>query len=384
MRQRGPELTSLAQLDDLRALTADTGPYLSLYLSLRPATEELALATSLKWQEACKRAADAGAPAALLDTVDTWVEGSHREGAGLCVVATPAGPALVEHLERSPAFELVRWEVTPTLTPLLAARQRRQPHVLVQVDRQGADVTVGRGQATVTELSLHGRKYPLSKVYPSGRSQRRIQQRAEETWHRNMHAVAEDVVALARDTDARIVAIGGDQDAVGLIEDQLPEDVRDLVQPISVTRAADGSVSRTDNELDAVLDRWVDDEIARTVETYHEELGKRDRATASAADTLDALRASRVALLLVELQADDTSRAWLGDAADQVFLTVAELAALSVAPAEGAGSPSAAGSDRTAPLLDAAVSAALTTGAEVLVLPADGRVPGGIGALLRW
>ena len=377
MRQRGTWLTSLAELDDLRSLTPDAGPYLTLYLSLRPATEELALATQLQWQGARERAAEAGAPSQVLAAVDSWVEGAHREGAGLCVVAASDGPAHVEHLVRPPPCQFVRWEAIPTLSPLLAVRQVQQPHVVALVDREGADVTVGHhgSAATATsERSVEGRTHPERKVKPGGWSQRRIQQRAEETWQRNMRAVAEEVAGLARDTGARIVALGGDQRAVGLVRDQLPEEIAGLVEPIAVTRSADGSATHLEEELAAVLDRWADQHIARTVESYHEELGQQDRATAGPTDTLAALRAARVALLLVALRCDDPDRAWLGDSADQVFVSAD--AAGEVSPGGTAG-PSA-------PLFDAAVGAALATGAEVLVLPGDAPVPGGMGALLRW
>jgi hypothetical protein len=374
MQQRGTHLAPLAQLDDLRALVARPGDVLSVCLPFRPANEDLAAEVRLEWRALREQAARAGAPYDALATVDRAVDGAHRAHAGLVVVVPRGGEPLVEGIERPPARSAVAWGPVPALVPLVADRQRRQPHVVALVDRQGADIVASTGRTETagnatdhTVTTVQGATYPLRKVAPGGWSQRRFQQRAEETWQRNMSQVADEVAARADHVDARFVAVGGDHRAVGLLLEHLPVAVRDLVRPLQVTRATDGSAQRLDEEVDRVLDQWLEAETRRAVDSYREELGQRDRAVAGPADTLAALRAARVAQLLVvdgAAGANDATGsaggpggglAWVGGTPEDVSLAREEL----LDPTEA----------RQAPQHDVAVAAALATGADVRVVP---------------
>jgi hypothetical protein len=377
MEQHGTALAPLAELDDLRPLVAGLGPFLSAHLPLVPATEEVAEASALRWRAAREGAAAAGAPEPMLAVVDNELGGAHRWGTGLSVVVAADGDTHVSHLPVPPPFELVRWEPVPSLTPLIAARQRLQPHVVALVDRVGADLVArrpggGRGDADddVVSRAVDGEDHPISKVAPGGWSQRRFQQRAEETWHRNMSDVAAELATLAERSGARVVALGGDQRAVGLVSELLPVATRDLLRPIAATRAADGSTDHLDEEVAAAVEAWTDEQLARTLSLYRQELGQQDRATAGALETLDALREARVGVLLVRLVGNDDRRAWVGGSPDLVAATPEALT--------GDGEP------RSAPLIDASVAAALATGADVRVVADDDELPEGLGALLRW
>lgn len=373
MEQRGRPATSLAPLDDLRSLVGWPGPFLSVYLDLTPPTEDLAEVTRLRWRELREAAEAQGAPREVLDKAEAVTTDAHRQGRGLCVVATAASDPFVRHLLDPPGQNQVSWGPAPVLAPLIAERQWLQPVVVVLADRQGADITVyaaGDLEPT-TSQSVQGRTHPIRKVQPGGWSQRRYQQRAEETWHHNMTLAAEEVTARARQIGARIVALGGDERSVGLLHEALPEEVRHLIRPIEVTRAEDGSSAHLVEAVRTVLRDWAADQLSHTLETYEEELGQDDRATTDAAATLAALRSSRVALLLLDLDGDQRRQAWMGSTADQVAVSPEHLPG--TAPA------------RPVELGDAAVAAALATGAEVQVLSADSSGPRhGIGALLRW
>lgn len=376
MRQRGEPTAPLASLDDLRPMTRERGPFLSLYMSLRPASEDMAQANKLQWEGLREKAAGEGAPAALLATVDTAVGDAHRVGEGLCAVAARDGFMHLEHLAEPPDQELATWGKAPVLAPLIRARQWLQPHIVALVDRTGAEVTAhgvaGFGDEGSREwtTTVHGSTYPIRKVQPGGLSQRRYQQRAEETWHHNMTEVAKVVADEAERCGARLVALGGDQRATGLVLDQLPPAVRQLVLPIAATRAEDGGSSTgLDQEVRSALQSWAADQLDHTMSIYREELGQHDRATAGAETTLAALRASRVAQLLVQPAADGPT-VWIGSTPEQVALLPEDVPA---------GPPV-----RPAPLADAAVSAALATGAEVQVFSKGQGPEEGVGALLRW
>ena len=152
-----------------------------------------------------------------------------------------------------------------------------------------------------------------------------------------------------------------------------------LLTPRLVTRAEDGSAERLTAEVNAELAAWSTARVDAGLALHAEELGQDDRATAGAGRTLEALRTSRVALLLVAERADDeveARRAWAGPTRDQIATTAGDLA-----------DPDAA---EEVSLLDGAVTAALASGAGVLVVPeaSDGaltpQLTDGLGALLRW
>lgn len=372
MRQRSSPVESLAAVDDLREWAGDPGPLLSVHMSFRPPGEDLAQRIALAWRAAREEAAAAGAPEPVLAAADDVVaDGPSGPEKGVTVLARPEGGRHVERLV-VPPVDLVRWEPTPALTPLLAARQQAPTHVVALVDREGADLLLGAGPRAPGEpaAEVHGDDYPLTKVAAGGWSQRRIQQRAEETWHHNMSAVAQELARVVDRARPAVVAVGGDERAVTLLLEALPVAVRENVRRIHVTRAADGSEDELDREVARLVAEYVDEEMARGLDAYREELGQHDRATAGADDTLAALSTARVALLLTPLGHRDDRRAWIGGDRRQVGLTRDALA-----DPDGA---------QQAPLVDAAVAAALATGAGVRVVPDDMAPPGGLGALLRW
>jgi hypothetical protein len=87
-------------------------------------------------------------------------------------------------------------------------------------------------------------------------------------------------------------------------------------------------------------------------------------------DDLAALGAARAAVLFVTLGADDPRRGSIAADRRQVALTPD-------------GLPDAGGA-QAAPLVDAAVAAALAINTDVRILPDEAAPPGGVGALLRW
>jgi peptide subunit release factor 1 (eRF1) len=381
MEQRGTTVTPLADLDDLRALVSRPGPFLTDYAAFEPATEALADEVRLRWESRRRSVSAAGAPEPLLDRVSSALEGEHRDSAGLAVVAPSEGEALVERLASVPE-EAAAWQPVPVLRPLIALRQHHVPHVVALVDRTGADLGAWTSSPS-GDRELHrtviGDDDVVRKVAPGGWSQRRFQQRAEDSWQRNMAQVADELTDQADRVHAALVAVGGDERAVGYLIDALPARLRDRAERIGVTRAADGSADRLGPEVDAELAGWSSARVEAALALHAEELGQDDRATAGAGRTLEALRAARVAVLLVAERATgeaEERRAWVGPTRDQVATTPAD-----IADADGA---------EEVPLLDGAVAAALATGAGVLVVPGsdDGTPPAqlrdGLGALLRW
>jgi hypothetical protein len=380
MEQRGTTVGTLADVEDLRALASRPGPFLTDYAAFEPPTEALADEVRLRWEGRRRSLAAAGAPEPVLDAAAAALDGEHRGAAGLAVVVPSDGDPLVERLA-SPPQEAAAWQPVAALRPLIARRQRHVPHVVALVDRTGADLRAWTGSGPddpELDRTVVGDDDVIRKVAPGGWSQRRFQQRAEDSWQHNMTQVAGELAALAERTGAGLVAVGGDERAVGLLVDALPPAVRESVERIAATRAADGSSERLASEVDAELAARADTRIGAALALHAEELGQGDRATAGAGRTLEALRSARVAVLLVAERAGGAAedrRAWVGGTRAQVATSEGDLAD---ADAE------------QVPLLDAAVTAALASGAGVLVVPPDDdgqppdQLPDGLGALLRW
>jgi Bacterial archaeo-eukaryotic release factor family 2 len=382
MEQRGTTVAPLADLDGLRELVSRPGPVLTAYVAFAPATEAIAEEARLRWQARRRALAAEQVPEAALAAVDEALEGAHRGAAGLAVVVPgDGGEAHVERLAVAPEEEACSAPV-PALRALVAGRQRNLPHVVALVDRTGADVRSSSGGDGDDEVvtTVTGEDEVIRKVGGGGWSHRRFQQRAEDSWHHNMSQVASELAQVDEQVHPRVVAVGGDERAVGYLLDALPAAVRDKVHRIAATRAADGSEARVEDEVAAELDAWSAAQVTDALALHAEELGQGDRATSGVGRTLEALRAARVAMLLVAEGGSgggvSERQVWVGPTADQVATTLGDLAAPDAAVA--------------APLLDAAVAAALASGADVMVVPPDddGNYPetlrDGLGALLRW
>src|SRR5437762_2256359 len=92
----------------------------------------------------------------------------------------------------------------------------------------------GRGwrtRAPATRTSLQSStNEDVEVVKAGGWSQRRYERRAMETWKTNAGEVAEEVGNIAKQVDARVIAVTGETDAVRLLCDALPNDMAALVR----------------------------------------------------------------------------------------------------------------------------------------------------------
>jgi Bacterial archaeo-eukaryotic release factor family 2 len=371
VKQHGQPVAQLVHLDDLRALARHPGPFLSVHLPFGTPDEDTLDRVEVEWGAHRNAALDAGATDEVITIVDEVIEGEpYRLGVGVSVIAAPGASPVIQHLPISPAVELVSWGRVPAVRSLIDVRQVSRPHVVVLADRTGADLLVrGAGLGATREVDITGDDYPVHKVAGGGWAQWRIQRRAEDSWHQNMAAVATELAAEVSRSGAAVVAVGGDERAVGLLRDALPAGVSDLLRPIDVTRAADGTAENLDAEVERVLRSYVADELDAACAAYRRELGQHDRATAGPSDTFTALRAARVATLFTTVAADGGS-AWLAGDHQQVGISPDDVLT--------------DGDRWSAPLVDVAVSSALAAHADVRVVPDDQAPTGGIGALLRW
>jgi hypothetical protein len=143
-------------------------PFLSVYLASETTAEDGAGRLAVTWRARRADLVERGAADELLSPVDAVIAG-HREPGGLAVVVDGDGDALVRTLPDPPAVEIAELAPLPHLGPLLREdRVASVPHVIVVVDRTGADiVTVVDGEGKDSEV-VTGETEQIRKVHAGG------------------------------------------------------------------------------------------------------------------------------------------------------------------------------------------------------------------------
>jgi hypothetical protein len=329
--------------DDLKDITSQSDWFATIAI---PAPSNLGDAQQrfeLEWRNARRQLSDDW-DADELDQLDELVGGlRHSVGAALVVVHARNGSTLIELLDEPVASTTVAEGPLPRWATVIESRQRVLPHVVVEADRVGADLTAFDGGEVLSTKTVDGSTEHIHRGHPGGWSQRRFQQRAENTWEDNARDVADAVAALAREVDAELVAVAGDIRAQMFILESLPADVADISVRIDA-----GSPTGIADEVVRLLSTKVAARVTAAAESVRAGLSGGSASTDPDV-IMDALRDGRVARLLVH---DDG----------------------------GPGDPATDG----ARLVDRAIVAALASDAEILVVPQLAMMDGPVAATMRW
>jgi Bacterial archaeo-eukaryotic release factor family 2 len=367
---------------DLAHLVGGEGPFLTVLLTTESGVENAAQRSEQRWKTVRSDLEERGAPEEVLAAVDPLVGDAHLSGEGLFVVADATGVRHVEHGPVPGPVDRAWWDPVPHLVTLLRWRQASVPFVVALADRTGADLygfRRGPDESPDVERTVQGDDAVISKVGPGGWSQRRYQDRAENTWQDNAEDVAQAIARLASRIDARLVLLAGDVRAITLIQESWPAGFDLPVEVVPGERPWDGSGTMIPDEAQAIVDRFVQAETDAIVERFREEKGQQDLAAEGAPATVAALTASQVAVLLLHDvpepdDAEDADRpvAWVGPSPSQIATTRTGLEGLGIDPAI------------EVPRSDALVGAAIATSAAIRFVPAETGLEDGVGALLRW
>ena len=268
--------------------------------------------------------------------------------------------------------DLLGWTAPAHLVPLLAQEEMRPPYVHVVIDRAGADLTAcAGGPEPAARSQVMGHDDEIERNAPGGWAQPRYQRRAEDSWRHNARQVADAALAAVADVGAQVLVLSGDVRAVQLLKERLPDDPILQVRQLSGSRSADGSQADRDDRLAHVLRDAAAAQTRHVLELFRSRLDPRGHAVQGIDDTVGALTAGRVAILLVGADLPDR-QVWFGAAATELYTT--QGAALSPRPVHSGA------------LVDVAVRSALLSGARVRIVPpdpADGLLDG-LGALCRF
>ena len=362
-------------IDAIRKLYDVDGPFVSIYLNTRGDVEQAAAELELRWKNLLRDLADRGVDAATRDAL-TAARGSHALGGTRVMFAANGAVHLATSLPPEPAREIVEIGPLPHVLPLLDAMTLNVPHLVVLIDREGADVLAyrGVGQPVADTEAIEGPDQAhVHKVSAGGWSSQGNQNATDTEWHHNAKTVAERTTGLAAQLGAELVLVGGDTRALTYFETELPQRVRDRLVIIEATRARDGSDEHIGERVLEAVNRHLEAATRTLLQRFAEERAQRDRACEGVADTVEALRKAQVGTLILSQDFDPQRAGWFGPTAPVLGLDRDELAALGTEP-------------REARLVDILPWATLGTGAELRVISADEAVQPreGVGALLRY
>jgi hypothetical protein len=361
------------QAPDLVEVVRGSGPFLSLYLHTEGDVENASRRSAARWRGVRSDLEDRGVPGPILEQIGGLVPHAHLEGRCLAVIADTEGLLHVEHGPAVGSADEASWEPVPHLLPILRWRQSEPPYVVALTDRTGADLYAFRRGAPEMHGEVEGEHDVIRKVQAGGWSQRRYQQRAEDSWAGNAEQVAERVTELVERVEAELLVMAGDVRAVHLLQESLPGRLRALGHVVHGERpwetSGDAMPAEVGDLVAEHVQRGTDELLARC----EEERGQHDKAVEGFEATARALARAQVAVLLTAGGREDRSL-WFGPD-PSLASTDRALKELGVdSPQEG-------------PPHDVLVRATLGTGASIRVLEdLEGREGPreGVGALLRW
>ena len=358
---------------DLADIYTRSGPVVTVYLTTEPVAQA-AEVTGKHWQTLRRDLEEAGTTTEALDVIDGLLPDAHTKGRCLSSVVSADGELLHQgHHPDPPTRDLGRWAELPSLLPVVEWRQSRPPHVVVLVDRTGADIVVFEAlDGRDFRIEVEGTDDVIRKVAPGGWSQQRYQQRAEDSWETNAKVVAERLARVVEKVEARLVIAVGDVRALQLLREALPPQIEAIVEQVEGGRSADGSVDAIAADAVTLVATAVAHDTSELLAKFREELGQHDRAANGPAEVAAALCAGQVEVLLIHDDPEDQRTAWIGPDANLVSLELGPLKEMGVdAPVE-------------ARLPDAFLRAAVGTSAAVRVVPSASVLEEGVGAILRW
>jgi len=359
------------------------GKYVSVYLDTDRIHEgNNSEATQIRWDDARRELAAAGADEISLDAVAELVGDRDEVAPGRAMFARNGTVVFTGALDVPPRREIARFAPLPHLMPLLAQHRPPIPHVRVSATRTGGEVVAIGGSGDVWRDWMSGRQWPVHKVKVGGWSQDRIQRRAEETWDENARELAGEVITAANQVGARHVIVSGDVRVRTMLLEHLSQPLRESAALVDKEVSADSSAMA--EAADQALSDWADHDRRARFDDWGAYLAH-DQAVQGLTQTLTALRNGQVRDVFVADNPRSTATAWIGPGGADVAATAEEL------QLRGVSEPI---SDRA----DAAIVRAIaTTEAELHFLPEDVLITGdpaarggiarpldGIGATLRF
>lgn len=371
------------KIDWIRPLLGQTPPFVTVYLDTTGMGENAGRDVENRWRALRRSLERDGAPPEIVEQIDDAVPGPTRtsSASGRVIVASRSGIHIDHPIEAAPTTDTAVYGPDPALLPVALGADQAVDHLVVTVDRHGADLRrpdVDPDEPAWTE-TVEGGHDEVDQVSAGRMSASRIENRAHDSWERNAEAVVGAVNRIV-DADApELVLLTGDVRAVALVRDGLSRKAAARVVEVGGGARGNG-VNRAvfeANVREALHECRTRRRAARLAE-LREGLGRGTDAVSGLDSVVAVIRKGQVSELFVSEAALTgrvaDRRVWAGPAPLELALTADELAAIGVTE-----------STREMNALVALVRAALGQDAGLTFLPEDaGGLADGVAATLRW
>jgi hypothetical protein len=324
----------------LKDLTAHPGPFATVLLDASHDTEDAAAQDDLRWASARAELAGAGADDATLTALDAALaaDAPGRGRTGRALVAAGGEVLLDRLLPAPPDRPGTTWAPLPDLLPVLLALPEPVTAVVVRLDKFGGEIAVSGADGDPEPVdSVDGTHHQMHKVRGGGMANRRMQEKVEENWRRNVAALAERVDHHVTTTGAGLLVVAGEVQSRTLLREALSERAAGIAVDVESSGTSPGGGGEDDAALAAAVADAERDAGTATrhaaIEQLQLALGRGEGlAVQGLADVLAALRAEQVETLLVDGSTSREQPVFFSDAPAQVALDRADLEALGVEP----------------------------------------------------
>lgn len=360
----------------LKALYDRPGPYASVYLGTDRASATAGHMIELRWRELRGLLQTQGADPDTLRALDAAV-GSDRglpSPHGQALFAAGGEVLLREELHSPTVADRATFAGVPDVMPLLVQYPDIPAHVLVLVDRKGADIEVHTPVGVRAREQVGGSDHPVTKVAAGDWNQSRYQRRAENTWDANVRGVAARVEQAAASNHAAMIAASGDVRARTLLLEHLAPVWRPHAIALDGAGRGEGDDrERTRRAATVAAAQFEESERSRITEQFQRRIGEGSGAVEGMAPVVEALRSGLVDTLVLRYDAPETHASmWWGPQPGQIALHPEEMTEIRAQQARR---------DRAA---DVMVQELVRMGGQLLVLAKGEPGPeGAVGALLR-
>lgn len=369
----------------LKPLLGRPAPFTTVYLDSTAADTAGGTDSLDRWRALRRDLEQQGAPVSVMEDIGelvaqpTGVLGSH----GRVIIADGEGVVVDRILSASPAQSQATLGPVPELLPAAQAGDEGTRFLLVEVDRQGADLSWSdwSGLKVAESEVVEGDHDVLHKVREGGTSQRRMETRAEDSWERNAQSIAAELDRQVSERSPELVLLTGDIRAVGLVREAVGHHVRERLVVVPGGSRADGVNKEA---FQANVEETLRQHRARrkehVLEQYRIGHGRGEGAVTTLGDVVDVLRRGQVQELIFAagaLQPGSVlreARLWIDKDPLEIAVTREELEAMG------------AGADGGLVQADVALVRAAVAQDAGLTFADDGSVDltDGVGAVLRW
>lgn len=362
-------------LEMFHRLAEATGPFVSVTIDVTKTDPATSDDLDARWRDIVRRLVADGAPHAVVDSIEeaALAPTGHGGPRGRLLVANADGLLDALELPGRPR-EDATWGPIPSLVPAVRALAGSLPHVVVKVDRAGADIEVCPGVGEPESSTVEGGHDEIHRAGAPQTAQRKFQARVEDSWEHNAAAVADQLDRVVREHRPDVVVLMGDEHAMSYLEQHASEALRTrLVRARTGGRAAGTSEVAEREATESFLAATRAAAEADLVGRFEEQTGRAEAAAEGLEPVVEVLqRAQADEVLLVEGRVHDHPL-WVGSGRLQIGSTPEE------ASLAGATDPVEVPADA------ALVWAAVCSRAGVtLVDPGQVNPADGVGAVLRW